>query len=38
MIRSFLIKFAAKFVPSIKYSLGLSHIGNMRTNYRKIKN
>ena len=38
MIRSFLLKFATKFISSIQYSVGLSHITIMRKNYKKIRN
>ena len=35
MIRFFLLKFATKFISSIQYSVGLSHITIMRKNYKK---
>ena len=38
MIRFFLLKFATKFISSIQYSIGLSHITIMRKNYKKIRN
>ena len=38
MIRFFLLKFATKFISSIQYSVGLSHITIMRKNYKKIRN
>jgi len=38
MIKFFLLKFAAKFISSIQYSIGLSHITIMRKNYKKIRN
>ena len=38
MIKFFLLKFAIKFISSIQYSVGLSHITIMRKNYKKIRN
>ena len=34
----FLIKILSKFIKSIQYSIGMSHIANMRFKYKKIKN
>ncbi len=38
MFKFLLYKIASKFIPSIKFSIGLSHITIMRKNYKKIKN
>ncbi len=38
MFRFLLAKLVSKFVSSIQYSIGLSHITIMRKNYKKIRN
>jgi len=37
-MNKFVFKVFAKFSKSLKYSLGVSHVINMRSKYKKIKN